>query len=108
MPLQLHWQALDAYLKKNGAEKKFHGSIDFNTFKRAFRHGADVEAAAIVADAKEMLETVKDVPALRCLAVDSVVFNNSGAYIFQELGYALAWGAEWLTLLTEAGVSADA
>ncbi len=55
-----------------------------------------------------MLETVKDVPALRCLAVDSVVFNNSGAYIFQELGYALAWGAEWLTLLTEAGVSADA
>ena len=101
-------KALVAYLKKNGAEKKFHGSIDFNPFKRAFRHGADVEAAAIVADAKEMLETVKDVPALRCLAVDSVVFNNSGAYIFQELGYALAWGAEWLTLLTEAGVSADA
>lgn len=101
-------KALVAYLKKNGAEKKFHGSIDFNPFKRAFRHGADVEAAAIVADAKEMLDTVKDVPALRCLAVDSVVFNNSGAYIFQELGYALAWGAEWLTLLTEAGVSADA
>ena len=58
-------------------------------------------------DAKALLETVKDVPALRCLAVDSVVFNNSGAYIFQELGYALAWGAEWLTLLTEAGVPAD-
>ncbi len=100
-------KALVAYVKKNGAEKKFHGSIDFNPFKRAFRHGADVDAASVVAEAKEMLGIVKDVPALRCLAVDSVAFNNAGAYIFQELGYALAWGAEWLTLLTEAGVPAD-
>jgi len=98
--------ALVAYLKKNGAERTFHGSIDFNPFKRAFRHGADVDAASVVADAKQMLEIVKEVPALRCLSVDSVIFNNSGAYIFQELGYALAWGAEWLTLLTEAGVPA--
>ncbi len=99
-------RALVAYIKKNGAEEKFHGSIDYNPFKRAFRHGSAVDAAAVAADAKELLDIVKDVPALRCLAVDSVVFNNSGAYIFQELGYALAWGAEWLTLLTEAGVDA--
>ena len=100
-------QNLVTYLKGEGAEKKFHGAIDYNPFKRAFRHGADVDAAAIVNDAKALLETVKDIPALRCLAVDSVVFNNSGAYIFQELGYAFSWGAEWLTLLTEAGVPAD-
>jgi methylmalonyl-CoA mutase len=99
--------ALVAYLKQNGAEKTFQGSIDFNPLKRAFRHGVDVDAAAMVADAKEILAIVKNVPALRCLGVDSVLFNNSGAYIFQELGYALAWGAEWLTLLTEVGVAAD-
>ena len=99
-------RALVAYIKKNGAEEKFNGSIDYTPFKRAFRHGSAVDAAAVAADAKELLDIVKDVPALRCLAVDSVVFNNSGAYIFQELGYALAWGAEWLTLLTEAGVDA--
>ncbi len=34
------------------------------------------------------------------------MFNTAGAYIYQELGYALSWGAEWLTALTEAGVSA--
>ena len=98
--------ALVSYIKKQGAEKTFHGSIDYNPFKRAFRHGTEVDTASVVADAKVLLGIVKDVPALRCLAVDSVVFNNSGAYIFQELGYALAWGAEWLTLLTEAGASA--
>ena len=32
---------------------------------------------------------------------------NAGAYIYQELGYALSWGAEWMTMLTEAGVKAD-
>ena len=99
-------QALVEYVKNNGAEATFHGSINFNPFKRAFSHGSDVDAAAMVADAKAMLAIVEHVPALRCLTVDSVVFNNSGAYIFQELGYALAWGAEWLTLLTEAGVDA--
>ncbi len=31
---------------------------------------------------------------------------NAGAYIFQELGYALAWGADWMTLLTDAGLDA--
>lgn len=100
-------KALVEYLKENKLEDKFHGSIDFNPYKRAFRHGAEVDNNAIVADAKAMLDTVASVPGLRCLAVDSVVFNNSGAYIFQELGYALAWGAEWLTLLTEAGVEAS-
>jgi len=100
-------KALVDYLTEKGALAIFKGSIDYNPFKRAFRHGVDVNAADVVADAKVLLEIVKDVPGLRCLSVDSVLFNNSGAYIFQELGYALAWGAEWLTLLTEAGVSAD-
>lgn len=100
-------KVLVEYLKKNGLEKTFRGSIDYNPFKRAFRHGSEVDAAAIKSEGVAMLALVKDVPGLRCLAVDSVLFNNSGAYIFQELGYALAWGAEWLTLLTEAGVLAD-
>lgn len=94
------------YLKANNAEDSFHGSIDFNPYKRAFRHGAEIDKDQVVADAKLMLSICAPVKGLRCLAVDSVIFCNSGAYIFQELGFALAWGAEWLTLLTDAGVSA--
>lgn len=100
--------ALAEYLKNKGAEKQFKGSIDYNPFKRAFRHGTEVDTAAVAAAAKAMIEALAEVPGVRCLSVDSVMFCNAGAYIFQELGYALAWGASWLTLLTDAGMTADA
>ncbi len=99
-------KALVSYLKEHNAEKSFHGSIDFNPLRKALRHGAQL-SDDIIAKAKEIIETVTDVPALRILAVDSVLFCDSGAYIFQELGYALAWSAQWMTALTEAGLSAD-
>lgn len=99
-------EALVAYLKKHNAEKTFKGSIDFNPVRRALRHGAEIPAEA-VENAKKIIETVKEVPGLRVIAVGSVMFNTAGAYIYQELGYALAWGAEWLTKLTDAGLDID-
>ena len=45
-------------------------------------------------------------PQYKCIIVNSVKLNNAGAYIYQELGYALAWGAEYLNLLIEAGIEA--
>ena len=99
-------EVLVKYLKAHNAEKTFHGSIDFNPLRKALRHGAEVPSE-IAAKAKALIETVKDVPALKVLAVDSVLFCDGGAYIFQELGYALAWGAQWMTALTDAGMSAD-
>ncbi|MEE0975032.1 MAG: methylmalonyl-CoA mutase family protein, partial [Muribaculaceae bacterium] len=77
-----------------------------NPFRRAFKHGATVPAE-VAQKAAQLIAIVKDVPALRVISVDSAMLNNSGAYIFQELGYALAWGAEWLNLLTEAGLTVD-
>ncbi len=99
-------EVLVKYLKANGAEKKFHGSIDFNPLRKALRHGGEI-SPEVVEKAKTLVETVTSVPALRVLAVDSVMFCDGGAYIFQELGYALAWGAQWMTALTDAGLSAD-
>lgn len=96
--------ALVEWLKAHKLETVFNGSINYDPLKRAFRHGADVDAKAVAAEAVALLDIVADVPALRCLSVNSVLFNNAGCYIFQELGYALAWGAQWMTLLTEAGV----
>lgn len=96
---------LVAYLKEKGLEAQFRGSIDFNPLKKALKHGVAFNGDA-VAIAKNILEAVKDVPALKVLSVNSVMLSNAGSYIFQELGYAMAWGAEWLTLLTDAGVDA--
>ena len=99
-------EALVKYLKAIGAEKKFHGSIGFNPLRKALRHGGEV-SPEITEKAKKLIETVKDVPSLRVIAVDSVLFCDGGAYIFQELGYALAWGAQWMTALTDAGLTPD-
>ena len=96
---------LAAYLKENGLEAQFRGSIDFNPLKKALKHGVAFNGDAVEI-AKNILEAVKDVPALKVLSVNSVMLSNAGSYIFQELGYAMAWGAEWLTLLTDAGVDA--
>ena len=100
-------KALVDVVKAAGAEESFKGFIDFNPFRKALKHGVEFPGD-IAKMAVELLNAVKDVKGLRVLAVDSVMFNNAGAYIFQELGYALAWGAEWLAMLTEAGVDVDA
>ncbi len=86
------------------AADDFRGSIDFNPFKRLLKRGLefpeDIQKISV-----DLYNIVKDVKNLRCFAVDSYMLNNAGAYITQELGYALAWGAEWLSILTEAEIS---
>lgn len=99
-------ESLVSYLKAKGAEKVFRGSIDFNPFRKALKHGKPFPGD-IAAMGKALVETTACVPGLKVLAVDSVMLSDAGAYIFQELGYALAWGADWMTLLTDAGVGAD-
>lgn len=54
-----------------------------------------------------MTEIVAPVKNLRVFTVDTVLLSDAGAYIAQELGYALAWGNEWMSQLTDAGVAVD-
>ncbi len=100
-------EALAAYAKEQGVEKELRGSVDFNPFKKPLRKSVAMEPANVSAMAVALIAAAKELPGLKVLAVDSVMLANAGAYIFQELGYALAWGASWMTLLTDAGVKAD-
>lgn len=56
---------------------------------------------------KKSIEAAKSVKNLRTVAVHGKFFANSGASIVQELAFALAQGAEYMDLLTDAGVSVD-
>ncbi|MEG0010925.1 MAG: methylmalonyl-CoA mutase family protein [Muribaculaceae bacterium] len=94
------------YLKANNATDIFNGSINFNPFRRLLKHGQDFPKD-IQELAVELVKTVADVKNLRVLAVDSFMLSNAGAYIFQELSYALSWGNEWMSMLTEAGIAPD-
>ena len=64
----------------------------------------DADAFAKV---KTNIEAAKAVKNFRTVAVHGKFFANSGSSIVQELAFSLAQGAEYLTQLTEAGVSID-
>ena len=92
-------------VKAAGAADTFTGSIGFDPFRRLLKHGKDFPKD-IKALAAEIVKAVADVNNLRVLAVNTDKLCNAGAYIYQELGYALSWGNEWLSQLTDAGIDA--
>ena len=97
---------LAGYFDAKGYDKaKVVGSVDFDPIEKMVMKGKDAEA--LLSFAPELIEALKDYPNFRCITVNSESLNNAGAYIVQELGYALAWGNEYMQLLTEAGVDAD-
>ena len=57
-----------------------------------------------VAQAKQLIEKSAELPKYRVIAVNAKNFAAAGASAVQELAFALAQGAEYLTALTEAGV----
>lgn len=99
-------KALVEYLTSANLVDVFKGSIKFDPFVRLLKHGVDF-TGDIKETAMEILAIVAPVKNLRVFTVDSVMLSDAGAYISQELGYALSWGNEWMAQLTEAGISAD-
>lgn len=99
-------KALVDYLVKKGTAEKFVGSIDFNPFRKQLKAGKHL-SEDIADKAAELLKIVEPVKHLRVLSVNSDMFCNAGAFIYQELGYALAWGNEWMAQLTDKGFTAD-
>ena len=99
-------ELLDTYFKEKGYDpEKLYGSVNFDPVSKMLQKGKDT--SPIISQAKGLVETLAGYPHFLCIAVNSVMLNNSGAYIYQELGYALAWGNEYLNRLVEAGVSVD-
>lgn len=91
------------YFAKHGYDKeKIVGSIDWDPIEKVVMNGKDV--TPLLSQARQLVETLKDYPHFRCVTVNAASLNNAGAYIVQELGYALAWGNEYLTELADAGI----
>ena len=97
---------LVAYIEKMGYDKeKIVGGLGFDPIERMLMKGKD--STMMLPDMPKLVEKLKDYPQLRCVMVHSDLLNNSGAYIVQEMGYALAWGNEYLQQLVDAGIDAD-
>ena len=96
---------LTAYFKsKNYDVTKLQGSINFDPINRMLLAGKELTKAQITEKAKATVLATAGLPFYRVITVNAKTLNNAGAFIYQELGYALAWGNEYLSLLVEAGV----
>ena len=94
------------YFEKMGYDKeKIVGGVGFDPIDKMLQKGKDT--TPMLANLPKIVETLKDYPNLRCVMVHSDTLNNAGAYIVQELGYALAWGNEYLQELVDAGIDVD-
>lgn len=96
---------LVAYFQKKGYDlEKLQGSINYDPMGKMLSKGKD--KGNLVETAKALIAATAALPHYRVLNVGAVELNNAGSYIYQELGYALAWGNEYMNQLTEAGVPA--
>ena len=96
------------YFKAQGADlAKLEGSINCDPINRMLLKGKELSQAEVAEIAVATVKAAAVLPKYRVIGVNSLSLNNAGAYCSQELGYALAWGAEYMTMLTEAGLTAD-
>ncbi|MEE4197845.1 MAG: methylmalonyl-CoA mutase family protein [Bacteroidales bacterium] len=94
--------------EENIDSSKVSGSVCFDPLAHLSLHGNFCKAREEVFEtAKELIEKAKNLPEFRTLGVDGEMFNNSGASIVQELGFALSMGNQYLDLLTEKGLDID-
>lgn len=93
------------YYGRSGYDfKKVVGSINVDPMKQMLIKGKPLTREQVTEKIVATVKAAKSLPNYRVVGVNSVILNNSGAYCAQELAYALAWGADYMTMLTEAGV----
>lgn len=103
--MQFHQELIKRY---NRDFQKIHGSIDFDpmgylVLKGNFYQSFDKSLTT----ARNLIDIAAHFPHFTVLQVNGANFRNAGSTILQELAFSLASGAEYLTHLTDTGVSID-
>lgn len=95
------------YFKTKGVDlAKVEGSVNCDPMNRMLLKGKKLTRTEVAEIAAACVKAAEVLPKFRVIGVNSLSLNNAGAFCAQELGYALAWGAEYMTMLTESGFSA--
>ncbi|NOX48411.1 MAG: methylmalonyl-CoA mutase small subunit [Chlorobi bacterium] len=94
--------------KYNRDLDKIYGSVDIDPLGELVQNGEFLYPPNSVFDLiKVMIEEAKHLPHFKVLTVNGKYFHNSGSSIVEELAFSLAQGANYLTQLTERGLSVD-
>ena len=97
---------IEYYKERNFNFKKLHGTIEYDPIGKQLTKGKLVTES--ISTMVKLADLTAALPNYRCFVVNAALLCNSGAYTTHELGYALAWGNEYMNILTEAGIPASA
>lgn len=101
--LQNHYGMLVRY---NRDFQKIHGSIEFDPFGRLITRGNYYFSKEEDLDQiRQMILVSAHLPHFTVVSVNGNNYSDAGSTIIQELAFSLSQGAEYLTLLTEKGLS---
>lgn len=103
--LKLAQLLADYFTRKGYNADKLVGSINFDPIEKILTKGKNT--TALLENIPEIVKAMSAFPHYRCISVNADTLCNNGAYVYQELGYALAWGNEYLNQMTESGIPAD-
>jgi methylmalonyl-CoA mutase len=95
--------------KENLNPALVRGSLNLDPFGHLFRSGRfyeDQEKDMLVLK-KAIGSAVSHLPSFKVLTVNACIFHNAGASLIQELAFSLAAGAEYLSVLTDSGLTVD-
>lgn len=98
---------LTNYFKENNFYQdptQLVGSINVDPINKILQKGKNLSKESVVENTKAVVLAAAGLPFYRVIGVNATTLSNAGAFCAQELGYALAWGNEYLSSLVEAGV----
>jgi methylmalonyl-CoA mutase len=99
---------IEAIVTNFKANKRAQGSLNFDPIGKFTITGKTCTTVDTMLDyAADVVKTGKELSQFKSLAVNGKYFNNAGASIVQELAFSLAMGAEYLTKLTDRGLTID-
>jgi methylmalonyl-CoA mutase len=102
-------QIVEKLVKKyNRNLERIYGSVDFDPLGQfALKGTFPVSSVASFDLAKQLVDAAQHLPYLKVITVNGTYFHNSGSSIVEELSFALAQGTNYLTQLTERGLTVD-
>lgn len=95
------------FTKQNYDLKTLRGTVNVDPIDKMLTLGKNLSREMVSEKVVGAVRAASSLlPKYRVVGVNSISLNNAGAYCAQELGYALAWGNEYMEMLTEAGIDA--
>lgn len=94
----------DYFNSKSYELVKLQGSINLDPIQSILLKGSEISLDDIITQTATTVKAASSLPHYRVVNVNSTILVNAGANVSQELGYALAWGNEYLSDMIDGGV----